>query len=108
MLAIEVRHRIPILLDIFRSDHAPFWAAGIPAIMITDTANFRNPHYHNSTDTLDYTFMGNVTRAWSLPWPSTGPFFTLSIEPRLLEEPVVEEPGLISRVKVVKPLVGTC
>ena len=63
VLAIEVRHRIPILLDIFRSDHAPFWAAGIPAIMITDTANFRNPHYHNSTDTLDYTFMGNVTRA---------------------------------------------
>ena len=66
VLPIEVRHRIPILLDIFRSDHAPFWAAGIPAIMITDTANFRNPHYHTSTDTLDtldYTFMGDVTRA---------------------------------------------
>ena len=34
--------------------------------MITDTANFRNPNYHRSTDTpdtLDYGFMGNVTRA---------------------------------------------
>lgn len=29
-----------------RSDHAPFWDAGYPALMITDTANFRNPHYH--------------------------------------------------------------
>ena len=52
--------------DIFRGDHAPFWMAGIPAIMITDTANFRNPHYHRPTDTadtLDYDFMGDVTRA---------------------------------------------
>ena len=66
LLPIEFRHRIPLLMDIFRSDHAPFWAAGIPAIMITDTANFRNPNYHRSTDTpdtLDYGFMGNVTRA---------------------------------------------
>ena len=66
VLAIEVKHQIPVLLDIFRSDHYPFWRAGIPAIMLTDTANFRNPHYHKPTDTLDtldYTFMGNVTRA---------------------------------------------
>lgn len=35
------------------SDHAPFWDAGYPAIMITDTAFFRNPHYHQPTDTLD-------------------------------------------------------
>ena len=64
--AIEVRYRIPRLGDIFRSDHAPFWAAGIPAIMITDTANFRNPNYHRPTDvpdTLDFPFLGNVTRA---------------------------------------------
>jgi hypothetical protein len=26
--------------------------AGIPAVMITDTANFRNPHYHQLSDTL--------------------------------------------------------
>src|SRR5438132_5835390 len=35
------------------SDHAPFWDAGYPALMITDTSFFRNPHYHGSTDTLD-------------------------------------------------------
>jgi len=53
VLTIEVRYRIPIPVDIFRSDHTPFWAAGMPAIMLTDTANFRNPHYHRSTDTPD-------------------------------------------------------
>jgi Zn-dependent M28 family amino/carboxypeptidase len=55
-----------LLLDIFRSDHAPFWAAGVPAIMLTDTANFRNPNYHKPTDTadtLDFSFMIRVTRA---------------------------------------------
>ena len=38
-----------------RSDHAPFWDADYPALMITDTANFRNPHYHcpgSSSDAL--------------------------------------------------------
>lgn len=29
-----------------RSDHAPFWDADYPAIQITDTADYRNPHYH--------------------------------------------------------------
>ena len=32
--------------DLRRSDHAGFWDERIPAIMITDTANFRNSHYH--------------------------------------------------------------
>ena len=66
VLPVNLRHRIPIMPEIFRGDHAPFWMAGIPAIMITDTANFRNPHYHRPTDTadtLDYDFMGDVTRA---------------------------------------------
>jgi hypothetical protein len=51
--------------DLNRSDHTPFWQAGIPCIMWTDTANFRNPHYHLASDmpdTLDYDFMGEVTR----------------------------------------------
>jgi hypothetical protein len=51
--------------DLNRSDHAPFWRAGIPAIMWTDTSEFRNPHYHRESDTpdtLDYDFMGEVTR----------------------------------------------
>jgi hypothetical protein len=33
------------------SDHWSFWQEGYPAVMITDTAPFRNPHYHRATDT---------------------------------------------------------
>ncbi len=54
--------RFPHLL---RSDHAPFWQAKIPAIMWTDTSEFRNPHYHQPSDrpeTLDYRFMRQVTQ----------------------------------------------
>jgi Zn-dependent M28 family amino/carboxypeptidase len=39
--------------DTRRSDHAPFWDRGYPAIMLTDTTNFRNPHYHSPSDTPD-------------------------------------------------------
>jgi hypothetical protein len=35
------------------SDHASFWKEGYPAIMITDSAFYRNPNYHQSTDTKD-------------------------------------------------------
>lgn len=52
---------------VLRSDQAPFWEAGIPALMWTDTAEFRNPNYHRSSDTpetLDYEFMAGV--AWLL------------------------------------------
>jgi Zn-dependent M28 family amino/carboxypeptidase len=45
------------------SDHAPFWDAGYPALMITDTSFYRNPNYHGSTDTLetlDLDFMRKV------------------------------------------------
>ena len=41
------------LRDIFRSDHAAFWYCGYPALMITDTANFRYDHYHTAADTVD-------------------------------------------------------
>jgi aminopeptidase YwaD len=49
--------------DTRRSDHAPFWDLGYPAILITDTANLRNPHYHQPTDrlaTLDLNFLTQV------------------------------------------------
>jgi Zn-dependent M28 family amino/carboxypeptidase len=45
------------------SDHEAFWAAGVPAVMITDTAPFRNPHYHTRGDTpdrIDYDRMTHV------------------------------------------------
>jgi Zn-dependent M28 family amino/carboxypeptidase len=48
------------------SDHAPFWDHGYPALMVTDTAFFRNPNYHQSTDTLetlDYAFLTRVADA---------------------------------------------
>lgn len=35
------------------SDHWSFWQAGYPAIMVTDTAPYRYPHYHRPTDTAD-------------------------------------------------------
>jgi len=41
---------------VFWSDHWPFWKSGYPALMVTDTALFRNPHYHTALDlpeTLD-------------------------------------------------------
>jgi Zn-dependent M28 family amino/carboxypeptidase len=35
------------------SDHSPFWDRGYRALMVTDTAFLRNPHYHQSSDTLE-------------------------------------------------------
>ena len=35
------------------SDHWSFWQEGYPALMVTDTAPFRYPHYHQPTDTPD-------------------------------------------------------
>jgi hypothetical protein len=52
--------------DVRRSDHAPFWDAGYQALLVTDTANFRNPNYHGPSDTLetlDLEFATNVTKA---------------------------------------------
>lgn len=36
-----------------RSDHWGFWAFGYPALMVTDTADFRASHYHTAGDTID-------------------------------------------------------
>lgn len=35
------------------SDHANYWDAGYPAVMVTDTAFARNHNYHKATDTPD-------------------------------------------------------
>jgi Zn-dependent M28 family amino/carboxypeptidase len=45
------------------SDHWSFWQAGYPAVMVTDTAPFRYPHYHAAEDTpdkLDYERLARV------------------------------------------------
>lgn len=51
--------------DLSRSDHAPFWRENIPAIFISDSANFRYPHYHTGSDTvdqLDFDFMEKIAQ----------------------------------------------
>ena len=46
------------------SDHSSFWRQGYPAVMVTDTAYLRNPHYHTAQDvptTLDFRRLSEVT-----------------------------------------------
>jgi len=48
------------------SDHAAFWDHGYRAVMITDSAFYRNPHYHRPSDTmdkLDYRFMAELVES---------------------------------------------
>ena len=55
-----------LLPDVLRSDHSSFWKKGYPAIMLTDTADFRTPYYHTPGDTidkLDFHFIGQVCQA---------------------------------------------
>jgi Zn-dependent M28 family amino/carboxypeptidase len=50
------------------SDHGSFWNEDYPAVMLTDTAFYRNPHYHERTDrpeTLDYQAMGELVQGVS-------------------------------------------
>lgn len=51
------------------SDHASFWDENFKAVMITDTAFFRNPHYHwpsDTMDTLDYRFMAELVKSLAI------------------------------------------
>ncbi len=51
--------------DLKRSDHTSFWQRKIPALMWTDTSEFRNHNYHRASDTpdtLDYGFLRRVTQ----------------------------------------------
>ena len=48
------------------SDHAPFWKAGIPALLIFDTSDARDPWVHtmaDSIDKIDFDRLGEVTQA---------------------------------------------
>lgn len=52
-----------VLPGIGLSDHMNYWNQGYPAVMITDTAFYRNPHYHLDSDrpeTLDFAKMAEV------------------------------------------------
>ena len=62
-LSLVVPGRGEAMLHTRRSDHASFWDVGYSAVMLTDTANFRNPHYHRETDivdTLNLEFLSSV------------------------------------------------
>lgn len=70
---------VPPLIQLDRTDHASFWNAGIPAMMLTSTANFRNRNYHRPTDTpdtIDYRRLAAVavaTAATAVAWSVGGP-----------------------------------
>jgi hypothetical protein len=58
----------PLAVDLRRSDHASFWDESVPAMMLTDTANFRSSAYHckgrpDTVDTLDLPFAVQVVRS---------------------------------------------
>ena len=60
---------VPAARHFSRSDHVRFWRAGLPAIQVTNTANFRNPNYHrpsDTPDTLDYQTLAVITAATAL------------------------------------------
>lgn len=53
-LKIVAADFVPVALpDLLRSDHAPFMGKGVPAVILADTANFRSPHYHQPSDTVE-------------------------------------------------------
>lgn len=48
------------------SDHASFWDQGFKAVMLTDSAFYRNPYYHTAADTidkLDFEFMAELVES---------------------------------------------
>ncbi len=58
----------PALADLRRSDHASFWSHDIPAVFLSDTADFRSDSYHcakrpDTVDTVDLEFVIKVVRA---------------------------------------------
>jgi hypothetical protein len=59
-----VQAALPAIVPaIYRSDHANFWMQGYTAVMVTDTSEYRTPHYHRMSDTagtLDYERMAGV------------------------------------------------
>jgi len=66
VVALAVPLKGWIVPDVRRSDNASFWDEGYPSLLVTDTADLRNPHYHrpsDTPDTLDYGFLARATAA---------------------------------------------
>jgi peptidase M28-like protein len=66
--SIDAPEAVP---GIGNSDHRSFWRQGVRAVMVTDTAWYRNPRYHkpdDTPDTLDYVRMARIAdgiAAWA-------------------------------------------
>jgi len=52
-IPVETLSTVSFIPGIDFSDHRSFWKMGYPAVMITDTAFYRNPNYHSRTDSID-------------------------------------------------------
>jgi len=50
---VEALSTVSFVPGVDFSDHWSFWKMGYPAVMITDTAFYRNPNYHTERDTID-------------------------------------------------------
>ncbi len=74
--ALLLRDEGQALRDFGRSDHLAFWERARPCLMLTDSANFRNPNYHlpsDSPETLNLTEMTKLTERL-VQWCSRLPF----------------------------------
>lgn len=60
--ALLLRDEGQALRDFGRSDHLAFWERGRPCLMLTDSANFRNPNYHLPSDTPETLNLTEMTR----------------------------------------------
>lgn len=63
---VESLNGFSIIPGVDFSDHRNYWKFGYPAFMITDTAFYRNPYYHEPgdlPDTLDYDRLEQLTKA---------------------------------------------
>ena len=59
-MAVETLSTVSLVPGVDFSDHRSFWKMGYPAAMLTDTAFYRNPHYHASSDTVDTLDFGRM------------------------------------------------
>lgn len=64
-IPVETLTTVSFVPGVDFSDHRSFWKMGYPAVMITDTAFYRNPNYHTERDTintLDFNKMSDLLK----------------------------------------------
>lgn len=66
VMSLKIYFQLERLFPVLRrGDHAIFWEKSIPSLLWTDTSEYRNPHYHQTSDTpgtLDYEYLKQVTQ----------------------------------------------